>query len=387
MSVSPAAIDAQTRKQPLKVLAVVVTWNRKVLLERCLRAIQAQTRAVDGIILIDNGSTDGTPEYLKAAGLIPSPTILYLRSPTNDGPAAGFAGGCDAAMKQGCDFIWIMDDDVIPDFDALEHLISAYEENFADPKSVGFLASIVVAPDGNPMNVPEVDFRPLPNGYPGWNQLLDKGMVKIRQATFVSVLFPGTTIEDFGLPKKEFYMWGEDSDYTLAVSLERPCYQVGNSCVTHCRASSAAPSAQRETNPARIPLLYYFYRNQIYLRRRYYRRRQLINELIASARAVWFVLTSRPFIASRARAVICGVIAGFFFDPAPHSSDCVVPTPITDPLGVEPEQDPATWRPTDKQPHAAQHVWRDQQDRRSPTAGLHQEVGGSRSIPIVPRES
>src|SRR4051794_31639024 len=120
MSGSPAAIDARAHMQPSKILAVVVTWNRKVLLERCLRAINSQTRAVDGIILIDNGSTDGPPEFLEAAGLIPSPTVFYLRSKTNDGPAAGFAAGCDAAMKAGCDFIWIMDDDVIPDPDALE---------------------------------------------------------------------------------------------------------------------------------------------------------------------------------------------------------------------------------------------------------------------------
>jgi len=372
--------------QPSKILAVVVTWNRKVLLERCLRAINSQTRAVDGIILIDNGSTDGTPEFLEAAGLIPSPTVFYLRSKTNDGPAAGFAAGCDAAMKAGCDFIWIMDDDVIPDPDALEHLVTACEENFPDHRSVGFLASVVVAPDGNPMNVPEVDFRPLSTGYPGWNQLLNKGMVKIRQATFVSVLFPATTLQDFGLPKKEFYMWGEDSDYTLAVSLDRPCYQVGHSRATHCRASSAAPSAHRESNPARIPLLYYFYRNQIYLRRRYYRRRQLMNQLMASAKAVWFVLTSRPFIASRARAVIGGVIAGFFFDPEPNSAVHVVSAAkITDPLGVEPEVD-TSWRATDKQPFAANQVWRDHPERRI-RPGLHKDVGASASIPIVPRES
>jgi len=46
------------------VCAVVVTYNRKKLLLECLEAIRRQTRPVQGIYLIDNASTDGTPKLL-----------------------------------------------------------------------------------------------------------------------------------------------------------------------------------------------------------------------------------------------------------------------------------------------------------------------------------
>jgi len=46
------------------VCAVVVTYNRKELLLECLEAIRKQTRPVQGIYLIDNASTDGTPKLL-----------------------------------------------------------------------------------------------------------------------------------------------------------------------------------------------------------------------------------------------------------------------------------------------------------------------------------
>lgn len=46
------------------VCAVVVTYNRKGLLIECLEALRRQTRPLQAIYLIDNASTDGTPEFL-----------------------------------------------------------------------------------------------------------------------------------------------------------------------------------------------------------------------------------------------------------------------------------------------------------------------------------
>lgn len=332
---SIASVKGAEHGSSEKVLAVVVTWNRKRLLEQCLRAILDQSRPVDGIILIDNNSTDGTPEFLSAAGLLPDARITYKRFSKNEGPAAGFAAGFAEAMKQGFHWLWVMDDDVAPEVDALHYLIRAFEANFTDPRSVGFLASLVVDPQGVAMNVPELDYKPVSTGYPGWNQLLGQGMVKVRQATFVSTLFPSTTLEDFGVPKKSFYMWGEDSDYTLSVSQKRPCYQVGQSRAIHYRANAANPGVSKERDPTRIPLLYYFYRNQLYLRRRYYQRRQFLNQLIESLKAVWLALTIRPFTVSRARAVVLGVIAGFFFNPILPESTDILTTHMGEPLDSE----------------------------------------------------
>ena len=49
----------------ISVAAVVVTFNRKVLLCECLDALLAQNVAVDRIVLIDNASSDGTEDCLR----------------------------------------------------------------------------------------------------------------------------------------------------------------------------------------------------------------------------------------------------------------------------------------------------------------------------------
>ena len=52
------------------VCAVVVTYNRKNLLLECLEALLKQTRPIDAMYIIDNFSSDGTPETLKENGYI-----------------------------------------------------------------------------------------------------------------------------------------------------------------------------------------------------------------------------------------------------------------------------------------------------------------------------
>ena len=52
------------------ICAVVVSYNRKFLLLKCLNGLLKQTKPLDGICLIDNASTDVTPELLNANGFL-----------------------------------------------------------------------------------------------------------------------------------------------------------------------------------------------------------------------------------------------------------------------------------------------------------------------------
>ncbi|WP_338825129.1 hypothetical protein MHOCP_06860 [Moorella humiferrea] len=75
------------------VAAVVVTNNRKKLFDECLQALLHQTRPVDSIIVIDNASTDSTPEFLAQKGYLSNPIIYYIRLSENTGGEGGFYEG------------------------------------------------------------------------------------------------------------------------------------------------------------------------------------------------------------------------------------------------------------------------------------------------------
>lgn len=105
------------------VFAIVVTYNRCLLLEKCLQALLQQTALLSGIVLIDNASTDGTEAWLRQSGMLDHSSITYVRMNENTGGAGGFYEGIRQALEAGADWLWMMDDDAEPATDALHELM------------------------------------------------------------------------------------------------------------------------------------------------------------------------------------------------------------------------------------------------------------------------
>jgi GT2 family glycosyltransferase len=297
------------------VFACVLTYNRKEILLDCLKAILAQSRRPERILIFDNGSTDGTGEFLEAAGLLVDPAVIVVRTEKNLGPAGGFSALFRHAYTAGCGWVWVMDDDVIPEPSALEQLIKAYATCFSSPEEVGFIVSRVVTPDGQPNNVPDVDAYQDAQRPPQWARLLHHGMVKIKFSTFCSDLIPRTTIDRFGFPCADFFYGGEDVDYTMRVGKERPGYIVGTSQATHLRAVAGTFHALNERSRARIPFYFYFYRNQTYLRRSQMGRKMFALYVFTSLRDVVRVLFKSPLGLALSTAMLRGILAGLTFEP------------------------------------------------------------------------
>jgi rhamnopyranosyl-N-acetylglucosaminyl-diphospho-decaprenol beta-1,3/1,4-galactofuranosyltransferase len=103
-----------------RVAAVIVTYNRCELLPVMLAGLAAQTRPVDQVIVVNNASTDLTAEVLEAYDGLP---LQVIESLENLGGAGGFERGMRAAFEQGYEWMWLMDDDVVPAPDCLEQLL------------------------------------------------------------------------------------------------------------------------------------------------------------------------------------------------------------------------------------------------------------------------
>ncbi|RYY64396.1 MAG: glycosyltransferase, partial [Chitinophagaceae bacterium] len=86
-----------------KVIAVVVTYNRQQLLSQCIDALRSQTRRPDTILVVNNGSTDNTEDWLKI-----QKDIIFI-SQGNTGSAGGFHTAIQYAFKNGYTWTWCMD--------------------------------------------------------------------------------------------------------------------------------------------------------------------------------------------------------------------------------------------------------------------------------------
>ncbi|WP_455502246.1 glycosyltransferase family 2 protein [Gemmiger sp.] len=288
------------------VTAVVVTYNRLPLLKKCLAALRAQTVQGFTVLLVDNASTDGTAEYGKA---LSGPGLVYRNTGENLGGAGGFAYGIRAAAEQGCEAVWIMDDDTLPEPDALENLLAA---DAAHGDGYGWLSSRALAPDGadQPMNVQRKtmyrDIDPLPKE--------TTQEVPAVMASFVSLFLRTETVRRFGLPIAEFFIWSDDWEYTRRISRVKPCYVVTASRVVHAMQNPGVVNIAKDV-PARWARYRYFYRNDVVL----YRREGLVGWLWLLAKDVWHTVQvlrdGQGHRAERIGIIWKGFAAGVRFHP------------------------------------------------------------------------
>ena len=126
------------------VVAIVVTYNRLELLKECIQALQSQSLALD-ILVVDNNSNDGTRGYIEKLALT-NKNIIYKNTGENLGGAGGFNFGLKIAAKMDYEYVWIMDDDCIVQYDALAVFIDFINKT---KSSFGFLSSKVLWRDGS----------------------------------------------------------------------------------------------------------------------------------------------------------------------------------------------------------------------------------------------
>lgn len=238
-----------------KVVAVVVTYNRKKILKECINALIGQTYHNLDILIIDNASTDGTVELVKA---FVDPQIHYKNTGANLGGAGGFQFGIKEGAKLNPDYLWLMDDDSIPTPTALEKLIKAATKlgNF------GFLSSKVLWKDHSmcKMNVPKISLnRKLTN--------FDGAPKRIIMGTFVSFFVPLEVVKKVGLPIKEFFIWADDFEYSRRISRHYPSYFIPDSLIIHKCKSNNGSNIVTDV-PERFSRYRYAYRNEVYVYRR-----------------------------------------------------------------------------------------------------------------------
>lgn len=177
-----------------KAIAVVVTYNRVTLLAECIAALRNQTRAIDKILVINNGSTDDTEYWLSQQ------KDIEFFTQKNTGSAGGFHTGIKLAYEKGYDWLWLMDDDGFPKEDALEKLLENIDEKL-------YLRNCAVIDKedknsfvwktGNYATIDEVNEPVIKNfAHPFNGTLLHKDIIK-----------------KVGLPKKELFIWGDETEY------------------------------------------------------------------------------------------------------------------------------------------------------------------------------
>ncbi len=212
------------------VCAVVVTYNRKEFLIECLESLKEQSRTLDAIFIIDNASTDGTPELLfknRYIDYIPPMDLLepheltsnknqfpihYVRMHKNIGGAGGFHEGLKRAYEQGYDWFWLMDDDGIPSPNCLEIQLTKKQFPIIGPLIMNNENQAELAIQASVYrNGKYVDILTVDDAY----KVSDDKIITGYAVFFSGLLISKDVVEKIGYPRKEFFIWGDEAEYSL----------------------------------------------------------------------------------------------------------------------------------------------------------------------------
>lgn len=200
---------AKINRYEFNIACIVVTFNRKDLLNRCLNAIKKQTYKPKTIYVVDNASTDGTQDFILSSGYINNGIngirFKYYRCKTNGGGAGGFYTGMKTAFEDAkYDGLWVMDDDGEPETNCLKELVSFLKER-------DYIAPLVLSDEDHQTCsfIPGATFA-------DFHEKADQsGVIEGWASPFNGILYSSRLIKRIGFPKKDMFIWGDEINYQI----------------------------------------------------------------------------------------------------------------------------------------------------------------------------
>lgn len=251
-----------------RVFAVIVTFNRLPMLQQTLAYTLAEP--LDGVVVIDNASTDGTRAWLDDQK---HPLLQVVHLPVNGGGAGGFHHGFEHVIKRtDADWLVCFDDDAYPQPGSIARF-----KSLALPADVAGVAAAVYLPDGriSEMNRPShhpfaslgATLKTLFKRRSGFHvrdeDFLRETPMDIDFSSFVGCFLRVSAVrERIGLPRKELFIYADDIMYTHTIGEHglRHCFAP----MVHFTHDCATLQAQQDVYKP-MWKVYYTYRNRLEL--------------------------------------------------------------------------------------------------------------------------
>jgi GT2 family glycosyltransferase len=242
-----------------QVAIVLVTFNRLELLKRLYESLNQQTKPYDKLIIVNNSSTDGTLEWLEMQKELNSKLIIVTQP--NSGSSGGQYTAFRTAYELGYEWIWEMDDDILPNSNCLEELFANREKNT-------IMAPLRIDNKGNIFYNEVIDIN-LSNPFKSfWVKIIDEDsaknkLIKVDGLTFEGAFFHRSVISKIGLPDKRVFIFGDDTEF---------CLRAKNSGINAAMITTVNIHRLLDYNMEQqihTSKRYYIFRNQIWMDRLY----------------------------------------------------------------------------------------------------------------------
>jgi glycosyltransferase involved in cell wall biosynthesis len=190
----------------MRVLAHIHTFNEAAVIEQAIAGLERQTRRPNALIIVDNGSTDGTldrtfPEW-----------ATIIRNPKNVGVSGSIGNGITYALDHGFDWIWILDADAVADPEALATLLDEYASWPSCRQEE--TALIACLPLDQPDNHPRHGCLFTPHGRVVVKPTPDQRCYECDLSIWSGCLYRLAAVRRIGLPNPDYFLDRGELEYS-----------------------------------------------------------------------------------------------------------------------------------------------------------------------------
>ena len=215
-----------TRK---KFAVVIVTYNRINLLKICIEHVLQQTEPIAKIIVINNHSEDGTKEYLSQYETDHRFCILNLEQ--NLGGAYGFYKGLACAMNFEWDWVTLIDDDAILNYDFHERIYGQIQKG--NSEILAYTGKVMtkgmIAKEHRVRNRSRYFYRVKPLD----NRDYEGETTEIDYASFCGIVLARKLVNEIGLPMYQLFIRCDDFEYCMRIRKHSKMINVNQAIIDH----------------------------------------------------------------------------------------------------------------------------------------------------------
>lgn len=229
----PVTLERAAKKPHRRsaLAVVVVNWNGGLYVLRCLDSAGKSSIPVDRVVVVDNGSIDGSPEAIERY----HPEVVLIRNDENRGFAVACNQGIERALAEGAEYVFLLNSDAEVSVDTIERLVAAAARH----PEAGMLAGKILTDGGKRIWCAglEVGFFPNLQRMRGFLQK-DSGQFDVEcevpALTGCGLLLRRSLLERVGLFDPRFFVYCEDIDLALRARAQgMTCVYVPNATMHH----------------------------------------------------------------------------------------------------------------------------------------------------------
>jgi hypothetical protein len=244
------------------VFVVVLSWNRREDTLACLASLAKATYRRLEVVVVDNGSSDGSADAVAAA----YPDVVLLRQGRNLGFSAGANVGIRAALEAGADAALLLNNDMVVEPGFVEPLVEAVA---ADAAAAAACSQILFADAPDRVWYAGAPFR-AGRGHHGRNAHFGEPPLPASGAPYPTacacagaMLVPRARLAEVGLLDEDLFAYREDLEWSLRAATHGWHVLVVPASVVRHEVSASTGGA---ASPAS---LYYDTRNGLAVAERY----------------------------------------------------------------------------------------------------------------------